>query len=129
MQKYNTYINEDEVVDLINYYDNHFGEQFTNMWLNSEKAILTIMQDYLDTTGDVAGGYVKAAPNLYAFIETYFSKVEKCWMQQVELGLYRGSLFPFILNTYIQFNWKVMNDKPIAGAKYWSDEKNDYIII
>ena len=129
MKRFTTYIDEENIIDLFNYYNNHFNDQFDEKWYNTENAIQTILQEYMDTGGDVAGGYVKATPNIVMFIEDYFSKLEKLWKTQTELGLWKGNLFEFILHTYVQFNWRVKDNEPLDGAKYWDDEISDYVIV
>ena len=130
MKRFKTYITEENIIDLFNYYDRNFDEQFGDKDYNTKNAIQTILQGYEDTGGDVAGGYVEATPNIVQFIEDYYTKLERLWKYQTELGLWKGkNLFEFILQTYVQFNWRVRDNVPLDGAKYWDNETSDYVIV
>lgn len=107
-----TYMNEEQQIELSNFCSNRWEEAnihhpYTEV---NETSIINILQHYIDTGGDVAGGYIYCVPNIINFINQHYKTLQPFHTQLKREGLYRMDLLEFILTQYREYIFQTQND-------------------
>jgi hypothetical protein len=106
-----TYMNEEQQIELSNFCSNRWNEVNDKPCDKCDKeVIINILQHYVDTGGDVAGGYIHCVPNIIKFVNDRFNLLQSFHTQLKSVGLYKMDLLEFLLTQYREYIFQTQND-------------------
>ena len=87
------------------YYDVLLGEK----WNPTKENIKILLQEYVDTGGDIAGGYIKCVPNIIKFVDAHYDHLKPFYDHLKTTGLYKMDILEWMLTQYRQYIFQTSN--------------------
>jgi hypothetical protein len=76
--------------------------EFPDISVNKHN-IISVLTDYVNTGGDIAGGYIECVPSIINFIEVHYDNLYPFYMDLKRKGIYKQDMLEFLFKTYREF--------------------------
>ena len=103
------YMDEEQKATLSIWCDVHYGDLFGDVWDPTKERLKELLQEYVDTGGDEAGGYIKCTPNIIKFIDVHYDHLKPFYDHLKTAGLYRMDVLEWMLTQYREYIFQTSN--------------------